>query len=121
MMATGIPAIPIVKRQISEMNRVRYLYLLSLKENFLNFKAIKGNSAVNNKAKSKVKPIRNGPLLIKFPAHSNSSAIKGSVEINSPLAGVGTPIKRSLCRVSILNLAKRMADWVAIKKAKYGR
>src|SRR5690606_9997375 len=112
---------PIVSKQSKERRSVRYRYLLSLKVKFLNFSAIKGNSAVNNKAKSRLKPIRKGPLYTKDSAQPNFSAIKGKVDISKPFAGVGTPIKRSDCRVSILNFASLMADWVAIKKARNGR
>lgn len=43
--------------------------------------------------------------------------INGKDAINMALAGVGTPIKDSDCRVSILNLANRMAEKTGINKA----
>src|SRR5690554_17289 len=120
-MAKGTPPIPNINTQSREMAMVRYRYLLSLNPKFLNFRAIKGNSAVMRRAKKNEKASKNHPFANKLSAQRNLSAIKGRVEISRPLAGVGTPMNRSDWRVSILNLASRMADCVPIKNARKGR
>src|SRR5690554_844892 len=120
-MAKGTPAIPSHSTHTSEMAKVKYRYLLSLKLKFLNFKAIKGNSAVIRTAKKDENASKNQPFASRLSAQRNFSAVKGRVEIRRPLAGVGTPINLSDCRVSILNLARRMADWVPIKNARKGK
>ncbi len=47
-------------------------------------------------------------------------SIKGKEAINKALAGVGKPIKTSVCLLSLLNLANRNAENKGIKKARNG-
>lgn len=46
------------------------------------------------------------------------SSTNGIVQIKRALAGVGNPIKESLCLVSILNFAKRTAENMGMRKGK---
>ena len=48
-----------------------------------------------------------------------NSFINGMEQIRSVFAGVGTPIKELVCRVSILNFANRMQEKIVIKNGIY--
>jgi hypothetical protein len=83
------------------------LILLSVHEKFLNFKANNSIGATSRKETMMVIHIRTPG----WETHvANGSGSNHSPVINRALAGVGNPIKVSLCLSSVLNLARRMAE-----------
>ena len=73
----------------------------------LNFKANKGISAFNKKELMMVTPIKNHwlKMILSINGVYWNWNIKGKLIINNVFAGVGKPIKLSVCRLSILNFA----------------
>ena len=74
----------------------------------LNFKANKGISEISKTLKTieiilKMQGLKLNPILPYLK-------IKGIEQIKIALAGVGTPIKEVVCLVSLLNLARRIAE-----------
>lgn len=97
--------------------------MLFLKLYFLNFSAINGSSATSKNENNNVKPINIlGLEIIEFAKllFSPNVQISGIEIKNKVLAGVGSPIKVSDCRVSILNLANRIPEKTETKKPKKG-
>lgn len=79
----------------------------------MNLRAKRGIGATNKRLKVKV--IRHKILGVNNAVYSFGSRTKEHT--NMALAGVGKPIKESDWRVSLLNLAKRIAENIGIKKA----
>lgn len=92
-----------------------YLILLSPHLKVLNFNDIKGISAISSHENRKMKGIRNPAWVIILVKNTISIPnklfswliINGNEAINNALAGVGNPMKESVCRVSKLNFARR--------------
>ena len=95
------------------------LSLLSLQLRFLNFKENKGISAINNTDITTVARIKSSGIAIQvlreLPAWN--SVIKGKERKNKVFAGVGKPIKLSVCLSSTLNFANRYAEKAGIISA----
>lgn|SRR5690554_4157473 len=98
------------KTTVSSKKKICSLYLAKLK--FFIFKEKSGNSAFRIYALSTEIPNNTQTLVNAVTANSKSAACttSGKLKIKSALAGVGNPIKESVCRVSILNLAKRIHE-----------
>jgi len=101
--------------------------LLSAHPKFLNFKAIKGISATNKRLVTNARVHKTYGFNIKSLKPDIYSwdkkvlsivKINGIEQINMALAGVGKPMKESDWRVSLLNLAKRIAEKIGIINAK---
>lgn len=107
---------PALKNTNSNTERARKVNLiwLCVHEKSLNFKANNSNGATNKNEKIIVMPVNTG--VVKMMALIDSGKKTKEVR-NSALAGVGTPINESVCLVSTLNLAKRIAEKIAIIKA----
>lgn len=86
----------------------------------LNFKEKIGISDINKKDITTVNTINKYGFKIRLAKGLLKFApiIKGKEQIKIEFAGVFTPIKDSDCRVSLLNLAKRMPENTGIKNAK---
>ena len=137
-MINGIPSCLNIINNTRQSARKMKRILLSVQVKFLNLRANKGSSATRRKDITRVRPRRNhrfkkrpesndhkvNPLIdnesltvvleYSFTPMCKSST-KGNEHIKIQLAGVGTPIKESDCRVSILNLARRIAEKIVIK------
>lgn len=90
-----------------EINKKNNFKELSFILNFLIFKANKGISAFRIKA-LKIEIKINTQGFINNSSTNNESVffkIRGKLIINIAFAGVGKPMKDSVCRVSILKLA----------------
>ena len=101
--------------------------LLSFHFRFLNFSEHIGISAINNNdiTTPKASIIKGFPYIgitIKLTSIIFGKSGKWYIIIgnkkNEAFAGVGKPINEEVCLVSILNLAKRMAENTGIVKAK---
>ena len=102
---------------IAAVSKKIYRTSLPLKLHCLNFNANKGTGITNIKHDS----AENRSIPKGLSKNCGNSAglyvvIKAKDAIIIPLAGVGKPIKEVVCRVSLLNIAKRMAENMAMKK-----
>src|ERR1035437_6895793 len=96
-----------------------YRTLFSAHENFLNLSAKSGSGATRRKEEINVREIRTTGLSIMCLKDSPTEfefRISGSAAIKIVFAGVGNPIKESVCLVSILNFANRIAEKIVTKK-----
>src|SRR5690606_18675144 len=105
----------IIKPKLSNKNR--YLNLLGAQARELNF--IENNliSETSKKLDKATMPSKINSCLI----CGYCSAINGREIITKVFIGVLTPIKSVVCRVSILNFARRKAEKTVITKPKYGK
>ena len=95
-----------------------YLILLLFQSNDLNLSEKRGNSATNRYENTAVTANRKKRLSVSIANEWEvSDEMKASEQINSALAGVGSPINESLCRVSMLNFANRNAEKTAMINA----
>ena len=62
--------------------------------------------------------IKNGFRIMGARLNSSCARMSGKETINKVLAGVGSPMKELVCRVSILNLANRNAEKMVMMKGK---
>jgi len=99
---------------ITDTARKLNLILLFFHEKSLNFKANSSNGATSSNENTTVIPVNTGA--VKIIALIDSGKKTNEVR-NRALAGVGTPIKVSACRVSTLNFARRNDEKTAIIKA----
>ena len=105
-----------------------YQILFSFQLYVLNFNESNGISPISKYDNSIVRAIKNTVLLnndwileISIPARVDFCIkINGKEAISSAFAGVGNPINTSCCLSSLLNLARRKAEKMGIKKAMYG-
>lgn len=97
------------------INKKVKLILLSFQDRFLNFKENIGSSDTNRNEKIKIKSSIIKTLLF---ANKKSFPPAMSDPQKKAFAGVGIPMKEEVCRVSILNLANRRAEKMAMKNAK---
>ena len=97
----------------------RYWELFSRYEYDLNFSANKGSSEFSSQAITMLSPqMKKGFRMVGVRFKLSCSTTKANPIIKIVMAGVGTPINESVCRVSTLNLAKRMADAMVIISGK---
>ncbi len=87
------------------------LNLLFAQEKFLNFSEKSSMGDTINNEKITVIPVRTGVV---NTIDRTESGKKTSEVMNMAFAGVGTPINKSVCRASTLNLANRNAEKTAI-------
>ena len=59
-------------------------------------------------------------MMLKSKKRGWKCLIRGNEQINKAVAGVGTPMKELVWRVSMLNFANRIAEKIVIKKATKG-
>lgn len=112
-MAKGNPAS--LKMAINNTDNKRKVNLILFPSHLksLNFNANKGKGETISQENKNVIAIRTIPLT--HPT-GNNPAREGIPQMNSEWAGVGTPIKESLWRVSTLNFANRRAAKTASNK-----
>lgn len=128
-MITGIPANFNVASKITDDAIITYRISFPLKPKVLNLRENKGNSATNKNDIRQQKPMNNHgfkksdfakkEILCGVIPENNESAIRGIEEINIALAGVGSPIKDSVWRGSLLNFARRKAEKTGISSPAY--
>ena len=91
------------------------LILLSFQDRFLNFKENIGISETSNQENRQTN--MNKQTGWQFSEINKSWAPATKDPQNSAFAGTGRPINELVCRVSLLNFAKRNAENTEIKKA----
>lgn len=107
------PAFKITNRNTDRARKVNLIWLLA-HEKSLNFRANNSKGATSNNENTIVIPVNTGA--VKTIALIDSGKKTSDVK-NNAFAGVGTPIKESVCRVSMLNLANLSAEKTAIISA----
>ncbi len=112
-MARGKPAALKMAINNTATNRKVNLNLFSLHAKLLNFNANRGMGETISQENNKVMTTN-----VAGPNQATGvMAIRDGIpQINKACAGVGTPMKESLWRVSILNFANRMAEKTASNK-----
>jgi len=110
-MHAGIPVNPNSTKQAADEKINRYCHWFALQEKDLNFKAIIRKSQFNNHAITILNPHTNqGLRMTGVRLNRSCSTVRHNPIIKIVIAGVGTPMKESVWRVSKLNLASLMAD-----------
>ncbi len=105
-MAKGNPAdLKIAMSNTAPIRKVN-LTLLSGQVKFLNFNA---NSAMGETMSHENRMVMVSKVMAPNQASGKMAMSDGNPQMKSAWAGVGKPMNASLCRVSILNLASRMA------------
>lgn len=99
----------------SAMKTYRILLLFQSKD--LNFSEKRGNSATIKYENTIITASRKNILPVSIASELLPDDMKASEQMNSAVAGVGTPINESVCRVSMLNLASRRAENTAMINA----
>jgi hypothetical protein len=102
--------------KITAENAIKtYLILLFFQSNDLNLSEKRGNSDTSKYENMTVTANRKKRLFVrKFQSLNEMNA---NEQMKIALAGVGSPINESLCRVSILNFASRNAENTAMMYA----
>jgi len=121
-MVSGIPTYPKNAMDNIEDMINRYWELFSRYEYDLNFSANKGSSEFSSQAITMLSPqMKKGFRMVGVRFKLSCSTTKANPIIKIVMAGVGTPINESVCRVSTLNLAKRMADAMVYNQWEIGK
>lgn len=115
----GMPVYPNTAKRTPELTMSIYWTWLVFQSNDLNLRAIIGISAFSSQETVKLSPqTKKGFNSVGVMLNRSCSKTNASPTIKMVMAGVGTPMNESVCLVSILNLASRMAEATVIIKGK---